>query len=252
MEVLDSNAGELTNFEVLALLKTEALQRYDHGDYKATLQKLNATIAAGNTLRGKLFSELSDEDKERGRATAIAHKKLADVRRTEGTCWVRRQVLEYLSDTPAGLQETVHLQKFLTKLPSVLGTAALSKSEVRQLLNLRPNTTVEIHRVVEECEDRLNEEQIQGLLDLVQECLPAPVVLQAEEGDVDDAEGDVDDEEGDVDDANEGEGEADVNEDDAMGLVATEGVEEEDDELVAEEGYKAPADSVDHCDEEEM
>eukprot|EP00116_Pleurobrachia_bachei_P008833 sb/3469095/ len=43
----------------------------------------------------------------------------------------------------------------------------LSKSELLQLVNLRPTTHVELHAVIEECEERYTETQIASLLDYV-------------------------------------------------------------------------------------
>ena len=38
----------------------------------------------------------------------------------------------------------------------------LSKSELVQLINTRPTTHVELHAIIEECEDRYSETQVLG------------------------------------------------------------------------------------------
>ena len=44
--------------------------------------------------------------------------------------------------------------------------------ELLQLVNLRPLTLVEVHRIVEECEERMGEEEILRVLDVIREMLP--------------------------------------------------------------------------------
>lgn len=50
----------------------------------------------------------------------------------------------------------------------------LVKSEVLQLINLRPAAPVEIHLVVEQCEERLTTEQVEELITTLQTHLGGP------------------------------------------------------------------------------
>ena len=50
----------------------------------------------------------------------------------------------------------------------------LTVCELIQLINLRPVTLVEIHRAIEECEERLTEEDTLALLELIDRTLPKP------------------------------------------------------------------------------
>merc|ERR1712078_90781 len=48
---------------------------------------------------------------------------------------------------------------------------SLVKVEQLQLLNLRPQSAVEVHRIVEDCEERLSEKQVQDILELSERLL---------------------------------------------------------------------------------
>ena len=47
----------------------------------------------------------------------------------------------------------------------------LVKVEQLQLLNLRPRSAVEVHMVVEDCEERLSEEQVKDIIDMSERLL---------------------------------------------------------------------------------
>ena len=125
-----------------------------------------------------------------------------DYKPLEGTCWVKSRVLDYLSGTPAATQSAAGVREFIRGAQSLLQgnavasaraaadaqglpftpeAAALASQDVRlttceliQLVNLRPQSLVEIHRAIEECEERLSEEDTLALLQLIQTTLPPP------------------------------------------------------------------------------
>lgn len=60
--------------------------------------------------------------------------------------------------------------RFLTALKKY----NLTPAESLMMVNLRPTTPVEVQLVVEECEERLTEEQVEELAALVAQHLPPP------------------------------------------------------------------------------
>lgn len=74
----------------------------------------------------------------------------------------------YLRETPAAAQKDEDIARFIQAVAPLKLTAA----ETLQLINLRPSTAVEIQLLVEECEERLTEEQVESLVTIVQETLP--------------------------------------------------------------------------------
>ena len=88
--------------------------------------------------------------------------------------WLNSQLARYLSTQPPATQSQQHIRATLQRLEHVMAAEQfqLTNTEIVQLVNLRPLTLVEVHRLVEECEERLSERQILQLLDVVREGLP--------------------------------------------------------------------------------
>ncbi|CAD5117405.1 DgyrCDS6178 [Dimorphilus gyrociliatus] len=75
--------------------------------------------------------------------------------------------VKFLEQTPAVSQSVEIIENFMQKIEPF----NLTKAEKLQILNLRPTTQVEIQLLVEECEERLSEDDIEKLLQIVQTCL---------------------------------------------------------------------------------
>eukprot|EP00276_Gloeochaete_wittrockiana_P006973 CAMPEP_0184644474 /NCGR_PEP_ID=MMETSP0308-20130426/1189_1 /TAXON_ID=38269 /ORGANISM="Gloeochaete witrockiana, Strain SAG 46.84" /LENGTH=128 /DNA_ID=CAMNT_0027073025 /DNA_START=118 /DNA_END=504 /DNA_ORIENTATION=+ len=98
--------------------------------------------------------------------------------RAEIRTQIEDQVLEYLKRTPAATQDTQSVARYISAIDTTF--EGLTTPEKLQLINLRPTTLVEIHLIVEECEERLQESQTLYLLSLTAECLPEPISIQSD------------------------------------------------------------------------
>lgn len=106
------------------------------------------------------------------------------------------KVYDYLSQTAAGTQTRETLQKFFREVEQY----ALTKAERLQVANLRPSTAVEVHLIVEDCEERFSSEKVNQFVEIVGSCLPPPPNRLEEE----DKEGmEVEDDDNDQEDVNE-------------------------------------------------
>ena len=72
------------------------------------------------------------------------------------------QVLTYLDETPCAEQTRDSIRSFM----SAVERFNLTRAEALTIVNTQPRTLVEIHLIVEECEERLTPAQTAELLDL--------------------------------------------------------------------------------------
>ncbi|EFX67851.1 hypothetical protein DAPPUDRAFT_260984 [Daphnia pulex] len=85
--------------------------------------------------------------------------------------WVlsHHHAIKYLEGTPAALQSEGCFKKFLEDVKKF----GLTIKEKTMILNLRPKTDVEISLIVQSTDqERLTEEQIEELIELIQNTLP--------------------------------------------------------------------------------
>ena len=127
MRVKESNAGKLTNFEVAALLQQQARDR------RAAEKK---TPLPGGC-----------------RSTSVSVRSLQDVE------LISEQTRGYLGKSPCESQSRESIIRFVKELAPF----KLTRAEELVLINSRPRSLVEIHLIVEECEERLTGDQVQEL-----------------------------------------------------------------------------------------
>lgn len=106
------------------------------------------------------------------------------------------KVYGYLAQTPAGTQTRDALQNFIEQIDKY----KLTKGERLQATNLRPSSAVEVHLIVEDCEERMSADLVEQFLETVDR-LPSPPekpeeeVKERDEEDAPDDENDGADEE---------------------------------------------------------
>lgn len=196
MEILDCNAGLLTNFEVLSLLEEKCMECYDFEEHLTHNRTLRNAIDRGKKARQASANSdkgLTEKQKKHVAQAQVASHEQAVFRKLEQPCWMRSRMLEYLRECPAGRQDPTKLAAFLEGVEELQKSMnvelRLSQMELCQLVDLCPSTLVELHKVVEECEDRFLEVHTKTIIELVQEHLPQPEV-EEDEGDEGDG-GDV-------------------------------------------------------------
>ena len=86
---------------------------------------------------------------------------ISQTRELQYAAAINEDIVSYLEETCAAGQSRESIARFM-KACEPFG---LKRAEVLNLVNEQPNTLVEIHLIVEECEERLSAEQVQHLLD---------------------------------------------------------------------------------------
>lgn len=81
---------------------------------------------------------------------------------------VTYETLKYLEQTPCIEQNRDLIVKFYQEIKKF----DLKKSEILQILNLRPTTPVELQLIIEDSETRLTEAQSNELIDIIRTQLP--------------------------------------------------------------------------------
>lgn len=187
MKILDANAGLLTNYEVLSSLKDSQMARYNYDVFKKEVRQYRATENKARHLKGKVFFGMSPHEKELWLKSKEAGNDLKKIKSAEHVCWVKDKVISYLSRFSPGQQTDQNVSDFLAAAAPYIAVAKLGQGEILQLINLRPTSLVEIHRVIEECEERLTQDQVEELLKCIQDTLPMPVHVEQDDTDMKDS-----------------------------------------------------------------
>ena len=143
MEILDARATTLTNYEALRFLK-------------------------------ELKAAIGSKKQEKGKPKVKVNKSLLTV---------TLEAIKTLEDSPAGLQEEHHVREMALQLGDLCReqNINLTKYELVQLANLRPISAVDIQLLIENSEERLNDQQVEEVLRVVGETLPGPPEGEDEE-----------------------------------------------------------------------
>ncbi|CAK1581520.1 unnamed protein product [Parnassius mnemosyne] len=82
---------------------------------------------------------------------------------------VTYETVHYLQDTECKNQSEQSIQKFLEAIKKF----KLTKMEKLMMVNTPPRTELEIQLIVQESEERLSEEDVRSIIDIVNEIFPA-------------------------------------------------------------------------------
>ncbi|KAJ8725905.1 hypothetical protein PYW08_004088 [Mythimna loreyi] len=81
---------------------------------------------------------------------------------------VTYETVHYLQDTECKKQNAQSIQKFLEAMKNF----KLTKTEKLMMVNTPPRTELEIQLIVQESEERLSEDEVRKVIELVNEFLP--------------------------------------------------------------------------------
>lgn len=137
-------AGSLTNFEVKELLKSQQAARAAE----------EAALPLPGARRGQA-----------GSGTAWSSQQAA--------AGVSEQVLTYL-DRACPSQSRAQIAAFQREARPLIERARLTRMECLALVNTPPCSVVEVHLIVEECEERLSPEDVKALVELCKRLLLLP------------------------------------------------------------------------------
>ncbi|CEP18147.1 hypothetical protein [Parasitella parasitica] len=118
----------------------------------------------------RLLEESQDAQKQ-------AQKADSSVEYPEHLLTVQFELTEYLKETPCSTQTPEQISYFM----DAISKFDLTKAEKLQILNLRPKSTVEIYLLIEECEERFTEEDLEQMLSNIITTLPRDDDFEEEE-----------------------------------------------------------------------
>lgn len=91
---------------------------------------------------------------------------------------ITRDVTSYLSKSPTAIQKIENI----TKAMQDLSKYELEKIEKLQIINSAPYSLVNLYSIVEECDQRFTEEEIEDILNIIQTHFPQQEDEDNEEG----------------------------------------------------------------------
>lgn len=91
----------------------------------------------------------------------VEQSKLKDMRKHNTILY---ETTTYLKSTAAAGQTEANAKKLTLDLQKMY---KLTPAEILQILNLRPKSNVELAMIIEECDERYNEDQLNEMLELI-------------------------------------------------------------------------------------
>jgi len=98
-----------------------------------------------------------------------AKKRKHSVKADEALNTVTLETANYLSKLPAAQQTKEGIVEFVQKIKADPDGAKLLPNELIQIVNMRPEQTVELYLLIEDIEGRITEENVDKLQELVQQ-----------------------------------------------------------------------------------
>ncbi|KAF7727240.1 hypothetical protein EC973_007853 [Apophysomyces ossiformis] len=123
---------------------------------------------------------LLEEQQSMQKAAQIANP---EIEYSEHLRTIQFELTEYLKATPCGTQSVEQVKNFLERFSAF----QLTRAEKLQILNLRPKSAVEIYLLIEECEERFSEGDLEDMLNIILESLPRDDDMKEDEEGEEDA-----------------------------------------------------------------
>ena len=158
MEILAEHDGLVTNAEVLEHIRARQAAR------AAAVESATAAVAAAAAVGGAVDETADGNDGKHER------KKATDRSMIERD-WIEKKIVGYIDSVPC-VPKTASA-RLLAALDEDETLKQLEEGERLQMLNLRTKLAVEVHLVVEDCSERLTDDDTDRLLNLVAESCAA-------------------------------------------------------------------------------
>lgn len=160
--ILDSQLDIVSDFEVFDFLR-ELREQKDGKDGKARDKRDKGKDKVGDDAGGDVQS-IDYQVREAKDEVCLVPSRSS----TEPRPLSLAQLRKYLGRRPCSQQSEEQIISFLNRMREF----KLTSFEKLQFLNVRPTSVVDIFNIVENCEGRFSEEDIQRMMDVVEEELP--------------------------------------------------------------------------------
>eukprot|EP01029_Cantina_marsupialis_P029183 TRINITY_DN779914_c0_g1_i1.p1 TRINITY_DN779914_c0_g1~~TRINITY_DN779914_c0_g1_i1.p1 ORF type:complete len:180 (+),score=49.59 TRINITY_DN779914_c0_g1_i1:101-640(+) len=95
--------------------------------------------------------------------------------------WVQNSTFKYLESTPCIHESIESITNFVSDVKNTMDFPELTKAERLQCVNLCPTSSIEVNLIVEECPERLDEDQEDALIEMCAKLIDEKEVQKVEE-----------------------------------------------------------------------